>query len=88
VNKLQQVAIDGSGKDRLYNSLRSGYCEANPGETGARKPTNQPVTIAKSTGASTPELRIILKLSPWFPTTAQNVSTVLAPMVMQRAKMI
>jgi hypothetical protein len=57
-------------------------------ETGARKPTNQPLTIAKSTGASTPELHIILKLSPSFPTTAQNVSMVLAPMVMQRVRVI
>ena len=43
--------------------------------------TCQPVTIAKFMGALASEFRTVLKLSPWFPMTAQNASTVPASTV-------
>jgi len=73
--------MDGRGGNRFYNGLQGGCCETNPKEISVGKLTCQPVMTAKSIGAFTSELHIVLKLSPWFPTMAQNVSTVLASMV-------
>ena len=76
VNEFQEIAINGLGENGLHDGLLKMASESEAAHK-SRKPghTCQPVTIAKSIGASTSGLHDVLNFSPWLPTKLQKRST-------------